>query len=363
MRIAVVQPKVDRSGGAEAYALGLVGELARRGHEVHVFARRAEGLPHGVRFHRVPSVPFGRALKTFSFWHLTERRVRPGAFDVVHGAGKTTCQTVHRCGGGVHRAYLEREGKATRSVYDRVVLRIEDRLFSSPGLRAVVCPSRWVAEAVERFYPDVAERIRIIPNGVDTERFTPEGREEARAEVCGALGIPVDARILLFVGTNFRLKGLDLAVEALARLPGAHLVVVGGDAPGPFAARAREFGCADRVHFVGPQREMLRWYRAADVLVHPTRYDPFANVCVEALACGTPVVTSPENGAADVLAGCPEVARLASDGSEMAWAVEALQGGGEDAPVKARRVAEANAIEAHVRRMEEVYLEAKGIRE
>ncbi len=357
MRIALVQPKFDRSGGAERYALNLAAGLAARGHEVHAFARRAEGLPEGVRFHRIPSVPFGRALKTYSFWRLTARRVRPDRYDVVHGSGKTTCQTVHRAGGGVHRAYLERTaGTGRPSGYDRVVLGIEQRLFSSPHLRAVICPSRWVAREVERFYPEAGPKIEVIPNGVDTDRFRPEGRAEDRRLVGERLGIPPAGRVLLFVGTNFRLKGLEPALGVLARLPGAHLVVVGGDDPGPFREHARSLGCLDRVHFVGTRDDTPRWYRAADVLVHPTAYDPFANVCLEALASGTPVATTPANGAADILKEVPSAGRIAPPRpEELATAVAELLEGRDEARRAARALARTRSWEAHLVQLERCY--------
>ncbi len=359
MRIALVHPKFDRSGGAERYAWSLARGLADRGHEVHAFGRWAAGLPGGVAFHRVPSVPFGRALKTYSFWALTERLVRPERFDVVQGFGKTTCQTVHRTGGGVHRAYLERAGKARPGTYDRVVLRIEERLFSSPRLRAVICPSRWVAGEVERHHPAASGRLRVVPNGVDTGLFRPADRRADRRRLAGAAGVPEEAPWVLFVATNFRLKGLDLAVKALAGVPGAHLIVVGGSDPRPFAAAAAEAGCADRVRFVGAQADMAPWYRAADVLLHPTRYDPFANVCLEALACGTPVVTTGANGAADVLEEAPGAGRVSDPRPEpLARAVEELIGAGAGARAAARALAERLDLGAHLEAVERVYLEA-----
>ncbi len=361
MRIAVVQSKVDRSGGAERYAWTLVRELSARGHEVHVFARRAEGLPEDVRFHRVPSVPVGRVLKTYSFWRLTSRKVPADRFDVVQGFGKTTCQTVHRAGGGVHRAYMERQGVAAPSAYDRIVLKIEDRLFRSARLRAVICPSRWVAREVERFYPGTAGRIRVVPNGVDTGAFRPEGRERDRTRIASEHGIPPDRAWILFVGSNFRLKGLDRAVEALAHLDRACLVVVGGGDPGPFARLAASLGCGGRVHFVGVQADPAPWYRAADVLLHPTRYDPFANVCLEALACGTPVVTTPENGASDVLEAHPLASRVCvPDVRGLAAGVVELLCAGAEGRKAARSVAEQMDISSHVEAVERLYEKTMG---
>jgi UDP-glucose:(heptosyl)LPS alpha-1,3-glucosyltransferase len=359
VKIALVHPKFDRSGGAERYALGLATGLSGRGHEVHLFGRRAAGLGTDPVFHRVPSVPFGRALKTYSFDRLTRGAVKPGQFEIVQGFGKTTCQTVHRTGGGVHRAYLEREGRGRMTAYDRVVLRIEDALFSSHGLRAVICPSSWVKAEVCRFYPTLADRVRIIPNGVNLATFFPAETGAQRKTALTAREVPADAPALLFVATNFRLKGLDLAVGALALLPGAHLVVAGNGDPGPFRTQAQGLGCADRVHFLGAVEDPGSLYRAGDVLLHPTRYDPFANVCLEAMACGTPVVTTPENGAADLLGearGGTSVARDAGP-SGLASAVQDLLSRGERGRAEARAVASANGQEQHLDRVEALYRE------
>jgi UDP-glucose:(heptosyl)LPS alpha-1,3-glucosyltransferase len=359
MKIALVHPKVDRSGGAERYCLELAGGLAAGGHQVHVFARRAEGLPATVRRHRIPCLPLGRAVKTWSFCAASARLVHPPEFDVVQGFGKTVCQQVHRTGGAVHRAYLERTGRAgAPTLYDRVVLRIEDSLFSSGSLAAVICPSRWVADEVRRHYPAVAPKIRRVPNGVDTDAFRPEGRDRDRAALAATLGIDGAAPLLAFVATNFALKGLDDAVDALVHLPGAHLVVAGGDEQAAHRARAAEQGVAGRVHFLGAVRDPAPLYRAADALFHPTRFDPFANVCLEALACGTPVVTTTANGVADLL-GDGRAGRVVPVGGPraLAEAGRALLERGGAARSDARALAVENDRGRHVGRVLEVYRE------
>jgi UDP-glucose:(heptosyl)LPS alpha-1,3-glucosyltransferase len=302
VRVALVHPRFVHAGGAERYALGLAQGLAARGHEVHLFGRRRGGLPPNLTFHRIPFFPFGRTLKTLSFWALTRPLARSGRYNVVQGFGKTTCQTVHRTGAGIHRSYLERKGTIRLTAYDRVAVRIEDELYGSPVLRAIICPSTWIAGELKRYYPDAAAKVRIIPNGVDTGFFRPEDRITDRERTAARLGVPRGAPVLLFAATNFSLKGLSLAIEVLAKLPEAHLLVAGGDNPGPYRSQATGSGVGDRVHFLGAVEDLRGLYRTADVLLHPTRYDPFANVCLEAMACGTPVVTSDRNGASDLFA-------------------------------------------------------------
>jgi UDP-glucose:(heptosyl)LPS alpha-1,3-glucosyltransferase len=114
-----------------------------------------------------------------------------------------------------------------------------------------------------------------------------------------------DARLILFVAHNFRLKGLRELLRAAALLhttqPPWLMAVVGRDKPESYRHLARQLGLADRVRFLGAQPDLRPWYAAADVLAHPTWYDPCSRVVLEALASGLPVVTTRWNGAAETL--------------------------------------------------------------
>jgi len=145
-------------------------------------------------------------------------------------------------------------------------------------------------------------RIEIVAPAVDHAFFAPGNRAQARR----ALGLPGDAPMLLFVGRIQPLKGLDVAVRALASAGrDAFLTVVGGPSgPEGDAELDRvhklvaDLGLADRVRFVPPQRHELlsTFYRAADVCVVPSRSESFGLVALEAAACGTPVVASAVGG-------------------------------------------------------------------
>jgi len=157
---------------------------------------------------------------------------------------------------------------------------------------------------LERLYGAVRERIEIVPPGVDHAFFSPGNRGGARA----ALGLGASEHpVLLFVGRIQPLKGLAVAVRALAALDEqrAMLLVVGGPS-GPDGAaeleRVRdlvaELGLASRVRFVDPQPHHLlsSYYRAADVCLVPSRSESFGLVALEAAACGTPVVAAAVGG-------------------------------------------------------------------
>ena len=363
MRIALVHPKFGSFGGAEKYAQSLAEGLYDQGQAVHLVGRKARHVSKKIAFHRVPALNLGRGIKTWSFSKLASRSVKPVRFDIIQGFGKTVCQNIHRTGGGVHRAYLARMGKQERSLYDRIVLRIEDTLFKTSILKAVICPSRWVVEEVKQYYPETAEKLQLIPNGVDTTAFHPGRRELDRKELVDRLNIPASAAIVLFVASNFYLKGLDMALDMLSCMPQTVLVVLGNDDPGPYRSKARELGIADRLHFEGRRDKTAPYYRAADALIHPTRYDPFANVCLEALACGTPVVTTDRNGVADLIGEQRggKVVALSGGGEALAQALQELFDQGDAQQRAARKVALQNDRSLHVSRVIDLYRQVAGV--
>jgi glycosyltransferase involved in cell wall biosynthesis len=167
--------------------------------------------------------------------------------------------------------------------------------------RRVVAISERVRTQLKKHYGVADERIVTIPNGVNLERFSPANRS-ARSEVRAEFGIPEGAPLLLFAGSQFRLKGLEFVIRALTEMKtNAILLVVGGDSAAPFKRLAQELGVSDRVIFAGARSDLPKIYPAADALVLPTLYETFALVCLEAMASGLPVLASAVGGIEDYL--------------------------------------------------------------
>lgn len=134
-----------------------------------------------------------------------------------------------------------------------------------------------------------ASKVTVLRNGVDLEKFMPKPRSQLRKR----LGL--QRPTLLSVGYLIERKGHDLIIEAMQQLPETDLIIVGD---GPLLEKlkslARKFGVRERVRFLGavPQRELADYYAAADLLVLASSREGWANVLLEAMACGTPVVAS-----------------------------------------------------------------------
>jgi UDP-glucose:(heptosyl)LPS alpha-1,3-glucosyltransferase len=161
-------------------------------------------------------------------------------------------------------------------------------------------------EEIMRHYGVSGTRMTMIYNGVDLERFHPGIRARWRDAQRAAWGVVADEVVLLWVGSGFQRKGLPCLIEALALLRGRgianlRLVIVGKGPVTPYQRLARQRSLTDWLRFEGQRPDVERCYAAADLFVLPTLYDPFANACLEAMACGLPVLTSDANGAAELL--------------------------------------------------------------
>ncbi len=293
MKISLVRPKVGFGlGGAENYTAWVARELARAGHEVSVVADRCE-VP-GVRHLRARIYGRGSLAKTISFFLNARRVLSRERFDVIYATSRFFPADWVRVSDPLHIVWLNRGYKRPPLLWPlrprhRLILWLEKK--SLEQARRVIVNSRMVFNEIAKHYPFATGKTEVIYNGVDFARFNPSVRR-LRAEVRRELGLSEEDRVLLFVGSDWQRKGLPLLLSVLEELPEAFKLLVAG---------GKKLGKKGRIYYLGKVKEMERLYGAADLLVLPTRYDPFANVVLEALACGLPVLTTPENGAAEII--------------------------------------------------------------
>ena len=307
MKIGLVRRGFSATGGAESYLRRLADALETAGHEPVLFT--------GSDWPR-DQWPAHRQLVT-----VNSRTPRAFAEDVArlserHCDRLFSLERVWRCdcyraGDGVHRAWLQRRAQtepAWRRWFrhanpkHRAILALEASLFAEGGAKTIIANSRMVRDEIVRIYGTPSERIHVVYNGLPGEYFQPVGPETRERERAARQLTPTDY-VILFAGTGWERKGLAHALAAVERLPDtlrARLLIAGRGNPKPFL-RSLSAHSRERVQFLGPIRDVQALYAAADIFVAPTLYDPFSNACLEALAAGLPVLTTPANGFAEII--------------------------------------------------------------
>lgn len=311
MHLAIIRQRYTPFGGAERFVSQALDALAGQGVALSLYTRQWPGGESA--FQPVLCNPFylGSLWRDWSFGRAVCSAITRDRPTLVQSHERIPCCDIFRAGDGVHRVWLdERKRHLSRwrqlsvelSPAHRFRLAAERKLFASPRLKAVICISEMVKEEVLANFPIAPEKLHVIYNAVDCERYSPDLASH-RTEIRNRYGIPEQAVLFSFIGSGFERKGVEPAIAALARLPAeAHLLVVGKDKHAArYAEQARALG-SGRVHFAGPQTDPRPFYGAADAFVLPTLYDPLSNAVLEALACGLPVVTSHKCGAGEIVA-------------------------------------------------------------
>jgi UDP-glucose:(heptosyl)LPS alpha-1,3-glucosyltransferase len=315
MKVALVIERHDATGGgAERWTDRHARELLRRGHRVSLVARSFQGVPEGAK---TLAVEFPRTrTPRLAFAETADRLVKAEGFDVVHDMGAGWSGDLFmphhgtRAGGFLQNermlpAWLRpiRRRFAERAPRYREFRELETRQFANEASTFVALSNLVRRHAMEHYRID-PRRVRIVPNGIDPERFRPASADQRR-ELRARFGFRDDSVVFLFAAHNFRLKGLGYILPALAELTrqgiDARLMVLGGDSPTLWRWRAWRLGIGRRVRFAGDQADPLPWFQAADTFLQPTWYDPCSLVTLEAFACGLPVITTSFNGAGELM--------------------------------------------------------------
>jgi UDP-glucose:(heptosyl)LPS alpha-1,3-glucosyltransferase len=319
MNIAFCYESVlPRRGGCETYIATLARRLVADGHDVHLYARRWDeaALPAGILYHRVTMPLCPRFLRPWYFGAACRKALAEARHQVSIGFDKIAGLDILYPQGGLYvatsehnllkyRSKLARWLVRTLKAFDpahRSFLALERKQFLHEPPPLVVAISDMVREHFQEHYQLGSENVRLVRLATDADRFDEHDRPRRRLEWREAWDLEPRQTVALFVGINYRLKGLEPLLHAVLRMPDSFRLLIAGNTDSlPFQRQARRLGILDRVRFLGYCADMRNCYFAADFLVHPTFYDPCSHVVLEALACGLPVITTRYNGASELL--------------------------------------------------------------
>lgn len=334
-------------GGLGRHVGALARALVADGHEVHVVTRDLPDAPavrdaveDGVHVVRVPEAPPVIGFDQLVAWVLAfnnriqavaGRLLREQPFDVVHahdwlvgyaaaGLKETwdvpVVATIHATEYGRHQGWLP-------GPMNKLIHQVEWWL-TYEARRVIVC-SRYMRDELERIFALPADKLDVVPNGVDVRDFAvdPGEARAMRREVTGPR-----TRMILYAGRLEYEKGVQTLLEALqevrAQVGPTRLFVAGvGTYSEELRREVRRRKLGRHVRFTGflADRELRLHFGAADVAVAPSIYEPFGLVAVEAMACGTPVVVGDTGGLREIVADGSGLSFTPEDAGELAEAL------------------------------------------
>lgn len=317
LKIAVLIKRFLRTGGAEKYAMEVVRRLAVH-HEVHVFAH--EWVFDGtepITFHKIPRVCRKPAwVNQLAFSYFCRKAVAAG-FDVVHSFEKVPTFDVMTVQSPCFKSPELRKLGQWRQLLDLLGAAIsprklawrwlEARQFAKDGRRVIIAVAEKVKRNVQDGYGLPDDYFQLAYTGVEVpqeERVcSPQELDEIRAR----LGVSTDDVVVLFVGTEFKRKGLDALLDGLALAPrGRFKLLIAGGGGGKldyYKGLADKMGLSAEVRFLGLVQDIERIYPIADMYILPTLADPCPLAPLEAMAVGVATIMSASeyNGSAELV--------------------------------------------------------------
>ncbi|MGP8307259.1 glycosyltransferase family 4 protein [Vibrio sp. YIC-376] len=304
MKIALVHMRHAETGGTELFLNQLSRYLAEKGEDVTIICRTHVAPTHpNIKFVQLGGFSLGKAHRIWKFAKDVEKHLAKNQYDFVYGLGKTWSHDMLRIGGGTHIHFVESMKKGKLKLKDKAAIAIERKAMAKGAYKHIVANSFKSAAEIQDAYGVPKEKISVIHNFVDTQRFDRERYKEKSAELVQQLGIDVGKPVFLFLGSGYKRKGLKEALSAFSMLDfEATLLIVGRENhEEEYKEYARSLGVADNCYFLGTQTKPEHYFSIADCYILPTHYEPFGFTAIEALSCGIPVITTENCGAKEVL--------------------------------------------------------------
>ncbi|MEX0963158.1 MAG: glycosyltransferase family 4 protein [Pseudohongiellaceae bacterium] len=287
-------------GGLQRDFLRIAKECLSRGHEITVYTLSWEGdVPQGLTVIIVPVATRNRIKRNEAFTAWVKSVLDKQEPGLVIAFNKMPLGDIYFA---ADPCFME---KATqqRGLYYRFTARYrhfkeyEEGVFGKQRDTEVLLLSPSQRAAFEKYYPACAARLHQIPAGISEDRRVDAIDTQAGVEVRSELGLPAATKLILQIGSGFRVKGVDRSLRAVASLPEevqdqCHYLLIGQDKPEHFQRLARKLGIADRFTVLQGRTDIPRFLAAADLYLHPAYSESAGYVLLEATIAGLPVLTT-----------------------------------------------------------------------
>jgi UDP-glucose:(heptosyl)LPS alpha-1,3-glucosyltransferase len=315
-KLAVVRSSYTPYGGAEIVTLDILEELLKTNVSVYLLTRPDQQWPlHHPRLRTVPlGFSYGNRLwQAWLFEHAVQKYLATHPFRRIFAIDFVSQFTHVSAAGGSHRAFLRMKNEISSpisrsyrniSLYHRYTVHLQKKGFTNPLLEKIHCVSKMVAHDIHEDYLVPYEKMQVIYNGVNWEEIGTffKDRNAVAEEISKKHCLRPEHTYVLFLGSGFLRKGLDVAIRGIAHLPESyHLLVVGKDNPRSYIQLASRLHLRNRIHFLGPQEKGWKFASLCKAAVLPSHYEPFGVAAAEAQAMGLPALVSDKTGYAELI--------------------------------------------------------------
>lgn len=304
MDLAFATFKYYPFGGLEQSMRNIALEVLRRGHSLTLYCHSWQGKPFpNAKIEVLPVKKWTNHGEILGFHREFNRRLMLRKHDFVVGFKRMPSLDLYYNGDVCYRSEMASKHSPLVKLTPRykVLSSFENAIFSKKSPTHIM----YIAEREKRIFqscygtPD--SRFHALPPGIDKARIRDACSPAQRSQVRNSLGEPEDSLILLMVGSDFRRKGVDRAIHAIAALPPglkekSRLLVVGKGDSAPYLKLAKKHGVGRLVRFIGPRDDVPLLLSAADILLHPARTETAGNAILEGLVAGVPVIVSESAG-------------------------------------------------------------------
>ena len=300
MKLAFVLFKYFPYGGLERDFLRIAKECQSRGHDINVYSFIWEGeIPDGFNVTMIAVKGISNHQRIRDFSEQLSNLLLKEKFDLVIGFNKMQDLDLYYAADPCYEAKVrEQHGKLYRlgNRY-KVYQSMEESVFAVDKNVELLFISDIQMENFKKIYHTPAERFHSLPPGVDRSRIRPDNADDIRTRVRKTLDLKEDDKLLLMIGTGYKRKGVDRAMQALASLPEplrskTFLLVAGEDKLKKYKALARKLGIEKQIHLPGARDDVPELLLASDLFMHPARHENTGTVLLEAIAAGIPQLIS-----------------------------------------------------------------------
>ncbi len=317
-RITLLKSSLTQTGGLEKYTWQIAQRFCQKRLAVTLLTTGTSSPPFESEYLKIVSFPIDHRLSVLNllrFDRCCVQYIKKHPTPIVFGLDRNQFQTHIRAGNGVHAAYLnyraQEEGPYKKLSFffnplHQMTLQLEKKAFEHPELQILFTNSHLVKQEVLSHYAIAPEKIQVVHNGVEWTTLQPyfQSWHQKKETILRDLNLPSSCYHFLFIGNNYRRKGLSKLLQAFSLIDNrnCHLSVIGKEYHlADFEQQVSALNLQSKVTFFGPRNDTYQFYQYADSLVIPSFYDPFANVTIEALAMGLFVVSSARNGGSEIL--------------------------------------------------------------